>query len=156
MKLQNLIAFPITVLLFISGCASVAKGPVFTESKLTNDGASIAYIYRPKLDASNSLSPVQNIGTLNVSIDGKRVAEISQNGYVPITLFAGSHIISYSLFGDIPLVNVKVVVQPNQKYYVKLTDKVDDGLLTYEFLNRIEIMEPKLGKLEVSSFRLEQ
>lgn len=156
MKLQNLIILPITLLLFISGCASVAKGPLFTESELTNDGASVAYIYRPKLDASNSLSPVQNIGTLNLIIDGKRVAQLPQDGYVPITLSAGNYIISYSLFGDIPLVNVKLSVQPNQKYYVKLTDKVDNGLLTIGFLNSIEIMESELGKLEVSSARLER
>lgn len=156
MKLQNLIILPITLLLFISGCSSIAKGPLFAESELADDGSSIAYIYRPKLDSSDSLTPTQNIGTLNIIIDGKRAAEISQSGYVPITLSTGNHIISYSLFGDIPLVNVKLVVQPNQKYYVKLTDKVDSGLLTHKYLNQIEIMESKLGKLEVSSARLEQ
>jgi hypothetical protein len=156
MKLQHLIILPITLMLFISGCASVAKGPLFTESKLTNDGTSVVYIYRPKLDATNSLSPPQNIGTLNVIIDGKRVAEVSQNGYVPISLSTGNHIISFSIFGDSPLVNVKLAVQPNQKYYVKLTDKVDEGILTTDFLNTIEIMENKLGKLEISNARLEQ
>jgi hypothetical protein len=156
MKLKNLIIIPLTLLLIITGCASTATGPIFTESKLANDGSSVVYIYRPKLDDSNSLSPVQNIGTLNVMVDGKRIAKLSQNGYVPITLSAGNHIISYSLYGSTPLVNLKLVVQPTQKYYVKLTDKVASGLLTHEFQNRIEIIEPKLGKNEISSSRLEQ
>lgn len=154
MKLKNLIIIPITILFIITGCASTASGPLFTESELTNDGSSVVYIYRPMLDGSNSLSPIQNIGTLNVIIDGKRTAKLSQNGYVPITLSKGNHIISYSLFGSTPLVNMKLIVQPNQKYYVKLTDKVDSGLLTHEFLNKIEIIEPKLGRNEISTARL--
>jgi hypothetical protein len=145
----------VSVILF-TGCASVAEGPSFKELMLTNDGKSIVYVYRPKLDATNSLSPPQNIGTLNVILDGKRVSEVSQNGYVPITMSAGDHIISFSIFGDIPLVNLKLKVEPNQRYYVKLTDKVDNGVFTTDFLNTIEIMDSNVGKREISSTRQER
>ena len=134
---------------FLTACGSTSNGPSFTQSNLTNDGTSIVYIYRLDLGYFN-----QNAVDLNVFLDGNLISELPKNGYIPVKLSAGSHLISFSFYGSTPISTERIEVEPNKKYYLKLNDLRDQGAIVTKTLNQVSLVNSDVGISEIASTKL--
>lgn len=135
--------------ILLYGCGSTPNGPIFEQSNLSNDGTSLVYIYRLDLGYFN-----QNAVDLNVFLNGKRIAELPKNGYIPIKLNSGSHLISFSFYGDTPMATERIEVGANKIYYLKLNDLRDQGVLVTKTLNQIALVSENTGVREIASTKL--
>jgi hypothetical protein len=133
----------------LSGCGSTPNGPIFKQESLSNDGTSLVYVYRLDLGYFN-----QNAVDLNVFLNGKRISELPKNGYVPLRLNSGSHLISFSFYGDTPVATERIEVGSNKIYYLKLNDLRDQGALVTKTLNQISLVNDGVGAREIASTKL--
>lgn len=133
----------------LAGCGSTPNGPIFQQENLPNDGTSLVYVYRLDLGYFN-----QNAVDLNVFLNGKRVSELPKNGYIPLKLRAGSHLMSFSFYGDTPIATERVEVGKNKIYYLKLNDLREQGALVEKTLNQISLVNENIGVREIASTKL--
>lgn len=133
----------------ITACASTSTGSSFKQSTLANDGTSIVYIYRLDLGYFN-----QNAVDLNVFLDGKLISELPKDGYIPVKISAGSHLISFSFYGNTPTSTERIEIEANKEYFVKLNDLREQGVLVTKTLNQVSLVNADVGMREIASTKL--
>lgn len=143
------IACSLLLATLLSACGSTPNGPIFKQENLSNDGTSLVYVYRLDLGYFN-----QNAVDLNVFLNGKRISELPKNGYIPLKLSSGSHLISFSFYGDTPMATERIEVGENKVYYLKLNDLSDQGVLVTKTLNQIALVNDSIGAREIASTKL--
>jgi len=80
--------FLISVFIFASflmtACMSAAKGDIFAPEKITDKKSGVIYVSREK-------ALVGAVMAANVDLDGAKIAELDQGGYLAITVKEGTH-----------------------------------------------------------------
>lgn len=144
--------------LTVSGCS--ATGPVYKAVQPENPENAMVYIYR-----QNTFT--MSARTAYFEIDGKPVAELWNNGYTPIEVSPGQHVLTHS-WANWPselgrrndIIGIQFEAEPGKSSYLQL--EVDShsymsGLTTKtEFIWRLRDMAKTLGRKNIQQCRLQE
>ncbi len=144
------------VSLLLAGC-STASGPAFNESKTLPSGATGIYVYRVE-------HVVAGFGA-TISVDGKEIGVLKDNGFLFASLSPGPHTLSVPDRSNIlktNLIEYKFNLTPHQVRYIRLNWQADGKVqwsgagAVPEWNWAFEAIAPKTAKTELSATHASQ
>ncbi len=130
--------------LAVASCS--ATGAVF--QALTNVPANqgVVYIYRPDVFYAGGTA-------IRITLDGAFAAEVSNSGYLPLTLSPGSHTVNASMWPFPPsAAPLELNVTSGNSQYIRVTAK-EAGLVPIVVVQR---MDERVALSEIASLRLSE
>ena len=109
---KALLVISIALILFYFSCARKATGPAFNQVELDDDKKALVYIYRPHTDCGY-------LRKFDISVDGKIVVALLDQGYTWVALDPGKHLIRIKGTSKIPSIAETIDVESAQTYFVK-------------------------------------
>ena len=133
----------------IMGCTT-AKGPLFVPATAPEAANTLLYVYR------KNLGHFQSAYTPNVYIDDKPFVKLLREGYCYTYLIPGNHTITFKhvFLAGHPKVDLPIFMEANKTYFVRVSDPIEPGALTTDYISRIQIVSNERGLAEISSTRL--
>ncbi len=139
----------ISMVLTICSCASAPNGPLFSVNTNYAEDLGVVYVYRPPVNYAKAI-------TFPVFLDGVKIADIAQKGYVRIPLKPGAYKLETKTSAIDEPINLNIT--RGESKYLRLSINKHDPLgfsATYFFQEKKYVeAEPEIlkTKLEVDRY----
>lgn len=142
---KALFVISIALILFYFSCARKATGPAFNQVELDDDKKALVYIYRPHTGCDS-------FRKFDISVDGKIVVELLDQGYTWVALDPGKHLIRIKGTSNIPSIAETLDVESTQTYFIKYHTNCPSETSFRAFFTLLEVPESTALK-EISDCR---
>ena len=129
------------LVIFLSGCATVATGPDFTPAPPPAQQDGLVYFMRSPLVVGDEYA----VGFL---VDGHKVVELYSKGYSWVHLPQGRHNIKGQGGGG--KMSILVDVRPGETQYV---ERLDDRLEGNRYVARLQVARPQESESKIKDFK---
>lgn len=129
------------LVIFLSGCATVATGPDFTPAPPPAQQDGLVYFMRSPLVVGDEYA----VGFL---VDGHKVVELYSKGYSWVHLPQGRHNIKAQGGGG--KMSILVDVRPGEVQYV---ERLDDRLEGNRYVARLQVARPQESASKITAFK---
>jgi len=120
--------FYLYLVFILSGCASTATGPEFgaIQKPRVKTGESTVYIFRTD-------TKVKIIGDRYIEIDGEKIQNLADQGFISTSLKPGKHQIilgtrwsARNLYEEYNPPKIDIIVEPGEEYYIQFLNLIAD------------------------------
>lgn len=140
-------------ILLVSGCATVANGPTFSESKAQApiDGKALVYVFR------DTAQPTA-LGC-SIFIDGTEVTTLNEKGFTWFTIDPGDHALigKWSKMSSQKNSSIALSLEENQTYYIELTGNsgvsaILGPVIVFKVSSGLNLVEPENAISRISEY----